>query len=85
MESVITKFRINLADYERVIAVAKAEIHGTYERIIDKMVSYDSTAFSPDQFRNWCMPPRGDDVEFVSGDGYEIDLSDLSSEDEIPC
>jgi len=83
VESVTTKFKINLANYERVIAMANLEIHGTYEKIIDKMVSYDPIAFSPDQFRAWCLPPKSEEDEIVAGEGYEIDLSDLSSPDEI--
>ena len=58
VESVTTKFKINLANYEKIISVASLEIHGTYERIIDKMVSYDSAAVSAAQFRSWCMPPE---------------------------
>jgi hypothetical protein len=81
--SVTTKFKINLANYEKVISMANMEVRGSYEKILDKMVSYDSVALSPDQFRAWCMPPKGDDVEIITGDGYDIALSDMSSEDEI--
>ncbi len=83
VESITTKFKINLANYEKVISVASLEIHGTYERIIDKMVSYDSSAVSAAQFRSWCMPPENENDEIVAGDGYEISLEDLSSPDEI--
>ena len=83
VESVTTKFKISLADYERVISLANLVIRGTYEKLIDKMVSYDSAALSADQFRVWCMPPQDEDAEIVTGDGYEIDLSSMSSPDEI--
>lgn len=83
VESVTTKFKINLANYERVIAMASLEVHGTYEKIIDKMVSYDPVAFSAEQFRAWCLPPENEEDEIVTGDGYEISLEDLSSPDEI--
>ena len=77
VESVTTKFKINLTNYERVISMAKLEIHGHYERIIDKMVSYDSVAFSANQFRAWCLPPESEEDEIVAGEGYEIILKDL--------
>lgn len=83
VDSITTKFKINLANYERVIAMANLEIHGTYEKIIDKMVSYDPFAFSPDQFRAWCTPPRSEDDEIVAGEGFEMDIANLSSPDEI--
>ena len=83
VESVTTKFKINLANYERVISMADMNIHGTYERIFDKMVSYDPSALSPDLFRAWCRPPKAEDEEIVTGDGYEFNLSELSSPDEI--
>ncbi len=58
VEKITTKFKINLANYERVISMARIEIHGTYEKLIDKMVSYDPIALSPDQVRVWAKPPK---------------------------
>ena len=85
VESVTTRFKINLANYEKVISLASMEVAGTYERIIDKMVSYDHDALSPDEFRSWVMPPKGWDKkdddpedEIIIGDGYELHLPELS-------
>ncbi len=82
VESVTTRFRINLADYQKVIAKAGCVIHGTYESIMDKMVSYDRNALSPEEFRSWILPPAhwdGDGKDgpgdVVIGDGYELNLS----------
>ena len=61
VEKITTKFKINLSNYERVISMARIEIHGSYEKLIDKMVSYDSIALSPDQFRAWAKPPRAEE------------------------
>ena len=72
VEKITTKFKINLSNYERVISMARIEIHGSYEKLIDKMVSYDSIALSPDQFRAWAKPPRAEEEEIVAGDGFEI-------------
>ena len=83
VESVTTRFKINLANYEKVISLASMEVAGTYERIIDKMVSYDPNAISPARFRSWCRAPRPEDEEFVFGDGYELDLSDITASEDI--
>jgi hypothetical protein len=56
--SVTTKFRIRLSDYERVIAVAQTPVHGSYVPVMDKMLSYDSVALSPEEFRTWFLPPE---------------------------
>lgn len=90
VESVTTKFKINLADYQRVISKANGSIHGTFESILDKMVSYDSEAPSPDEFRSWIMPPKGWDKseddpedEIIIGDGYELHIPDLEESNEV--
>ena len=90
IEKVTTKFKINLADYKRVISKADREIHGTYTEVMDKMVSFDAEAFSPDQFRTWVIAPRvkdndeedEDDVVIV-GDGYELDLTEIEKSDDV--
>ena len=91
VETVTTKFKIRLSDYQRVIAKASIAIHGAYELGLDKMVSYDENAVSPEEFRSWILPPahwEGDDSEspedeVIVGDGYELDLFDLEHCDEI--
>ena len=87
VEKVTTKFRINLSDYQRVISKACGEIHGTYESVIDKMVSYDSSAMTAAEFRSWILPPnpvdeRAEEV-ILSGEGYELSLSGLEEDDEV--
>ena len=90
VEKVTTRFKINLADYQRVISKANCEIHGTYEAICDKMVSFDRDAMSPDEFRSWILPPKGWDKkegepedEIILGDGYELNLPALERDDEV--
>ncbi len=90
VEKVSTKFKINLADYQKVIAKANKAIHGTYESILDKMVSYDQDAMTPDEFRAWILPPAhweddagSEDEEIVVGDGYELSLESLERSDEV--
>ena len=83
VEKITTKFKINLSNYERVISMVRIEIHGSYEKLIDKMVSYDSIALSPDQFRAWAKPPRAEEEEIVAGDGFEINLDDITGSDDI--
>ena len=84
VNSVSTKFRIKVSNYERVIALAQTPIHGTYKPVADKMLSYDSNALSPEAFRTWVMPPEEpmpeeEDDEIIYGDGYEIPLDDPHS------
>lgn len=77
--SVTTKFRIRLSDYERVIAVAQTPVHGSYVPVMDKMLSYDSIALSPDEFRTWFFHPEepvDGPEEIIYGDGYVIPLDD---------
>ena len=91
VEKVTTRFRINLADYQRVISKANAVIHGTYEAVLDKMVSYDSNAVSPEDFRSWILPAVYQDAdgredqedEIIVGDGYELSLSELENNEEV--
>ena len=85
VESVTTKFRIRVADYQKVISVAQTQIHGTYAPKGGMMLSYDANALSADDFRKWILPPTemGEEPEeIVIGDGYEIPLDDpRASED----
>lgn len=91
VEKVTKKFKINLADYKRVISVADKEIHGSYENIMDKMVSFDADAFSPEQFRTWVIPPQVTETpeegnkedEVILGEGYEIDLNEIEKSEDV--
>lgn len=87
VESVTTKFRIKLADYQKVISLAQTPIHGTYSPKGNVMRSYDPDALSPDEFRKWILPPvmTDDDSqeEILYGDGYEIPLEDPRTADGV--
>lgn len=90
VEKVTTKFKINLADYQRVIARAGGSVHGTYEAVLDKMVSFGNDAMSPDEFKTWILPPAHcDDDEddtgdqFIVGDGYEISIHDIEETEDV--
>ncbi len=90
VEKVTTKFKINLADYQRVISKADRSIHGTYRSVLDKMVSYDQDAMTPEAFRTWILPPahlleeeNEKKEEIIVGEGYELDLSHLEDNDEV--
>ena len=87
VDSVNYKFKINLADYERVIAQPEVRLSGTYYPIIDKMVSYDADAVSPDTFRSWVKAPVADDdedkPEFVMGEGYSFELDHFFEDEAV--
>ena len=90
VEKITTKFKINVSDYQRVISKVSVSIHGTYESVLDRMVSYDPCAVSPDEFRSWILPPvcweddsPAPEDEIVIGDGYELCLPELESSDDV--
>ena len=91
VEKVTTRFKIRPADYQRVISKASTPVHGTYESVLDKMLSYDREALSPEEFRTWILPPNhwdGDgseeqEDEIILGDGYELTLSELEGSDDV--
>lgn len=77
VESVTTRFRIRLSDYERIISLAQTPVHGTYSHKGSMMLSCDPSALSPEDYRKWILPPKDnadDPEEILFGDGYEIDL-----------
>lgn len=86
VESVSTKFKISLADYEKVLRVFRPELHGTYEHLVDKMVCFTGECPDADTFRTWFIPPLADGeepAEIVCGEGYSLDLDALEESDEI--
>jgi len=86
VESVNYKFKINLADYERIIAHPEVKLTGTYAPLLGMMISYDEAAVSPDTFRSWVKPPfaeEGKESEYVTGLGYSFDLEHFTEDDDI--
>ena len=85
VDTVTTKFRIRLSDYEKVLAVAETPVSGTYRPVLDKMVSTGPDALSPEEFKTWFVAPEipNDDPDemIVSGEGWEIPLDDLTGAD----
>ncbi len=82
VESVTTKFRIRLSDFEKVLSVAQTPVLGTYEPKGEMMCSYDAEAVSPESFRKWILPPMDEtegSEEIIVGDGYEISMEDPTS------
>lgn len=88
---VSTKFRIHLADYEKVIALLDLTIHGDFVSVGDKMVSFGDQTITPSRFESWIIPPVDeskiigdeDPDEVISGDGYSIDLEDIGGCDDL--
>ena len=86
VDSVNYRFKINLADYKRVIARPLISMRGTYAPMLDKMVSVDRETIDPDTFRRWIIPPPEegcDPPEYIKGEGYSFDLEHLSEYPEI--
>ena len=83
VESVTTKFRIRLSDFQKVVSLAQTPINGTYLPRRNMMLSYDADALSPEDFRQWILPPQEEpgevEDEVIFGDGYEIPMDDFSA------
>ncbi len=67
VEAVNFKFKIKLSDYQRVIAVADTEIHGTFHRTRSFALSFDKDALPKDKIRTWFFLPVDEDETFVCG------------------
>ena len=75
VRSVTTRFKIRLAQYERVIAHARLLISGTFVPAAGMMVSFGADAEpDADAFRGWVQPPR-DEEEIACGEGSTIPLA----------
>lgn len=86
VKSVTTKFRIRASEYQKVVSIAQTPIHGSYHPFADKMLSYDSNALAPDEFRKWILPPEdvcemNDDI--IVGDGYVIPLDEPGAAEDL--
>lgn len=93
--SVTTKFRIHTSEYERVLALLDLTFHGSFTKAANKMVCFDTSALTPEQFGVWVTPPDDlkkkrdkdeDSDEIISGEGYTIDIDHIEDcEDLIPA
>ena len=86
VESVTTKFRIRLSDYQKVLSLAQTSVRGAYVPKGNVMLSYDADALSPEDFRKWILPPVEQDEEqdeVIFGDGFEVSLDDPSDAEDV--
>ena len=63
VESVTTRFRIRLSDYQKVLSLAQTPVRGAYVPKGNVMLSYDADALSPEDFRKWILPSVEQDEE----------------------
>lgn len=94
VESVNTRFKIDLADYERVIAHPVIELHGRFTHVLDRMLCYDPLSLTADQFRSWVKAPVIEDEDedepqskkkhqIIMGEGYSFALEKVEYADEV--
>ena len=87
VETVSTKFRIRKSDYEKVLHQLDMSIHGTYvPGGKDYMISTDSDAVSPEQFRSWVEEPPSPDRKtwyIDSETGIRTGYLETDQDDEI--
>ena len=71
-------FRIKLADYKRVIAVADTAVHGEFYVAGSHFVTFDRAAIPAEKAALWFMAPDKPEDEYASGqDETSFPLSDL--------
>ncbi|MBR4726484.1 MAG: hypothetical protein IK080_01185 [Clostridia bacterium] len=76
VERVTTHFRIDKTKYKKVIAKPDLRITGSFQRVNDKMISFD-TNFDADRFGAIMIPPRDPDddpEEILCGEGWRVEL-----------
>ncbi len=86
VETVNYRFKINPAEYERVIARPVICMQGTYAPVLDKMVSTDRVTIDPERFSGWILPPAGgssEPPEYVMGEGYAFDLEHFTESPDV--
>lgn len=72
-------FKINIADYKRVIAVADTNVSGQFYMAGSHFVTFDRAALPPAQVVTWFKAPAKAEDEFVSGsDDSSFRLNALS-------
>lgn len=76
-----THFKINTADYKKVIGKPDIAIKGNFISINDKMVSFD-TDLTAEKFAEMIIPPRDpdsddNDGEIILGEGWAVRLEDF--------
>lgn len=76
-------FRINLKDYQKVIAKINLNITGRFIPVCDKMVSFNTNVTAEAFEKTIIAPPDPDDTEeageIVSGEGWTVDLEDFEN------
>lgn len=60
-------FRINLADYKRVIARIDTDVHGSFVMGGSHFITFDRGTTERGQVRLWFAPPTEENAEFVCG------------------
>lgn len=65
-------FKINLADYKKVIAVADTNAHGKFNFAGSHFFTTDKNALPYEQIRTWFKAPVKEDDEFISSCGDDV-------------
>lgn len=76
---ITTKFKVSLDFYKRVIAKLNLEFHGEFKNKSRFMVCENPNAFTIEQVKQWYFPPREEKEEFFVGDGYTVNLDNMTA------
>lgn len=82
-----THFKINTADYKKVIGKPDTKIKGNFISINDKMMSFD-TDLTAEKFAQMIIPPRDpdsdeDEGEIILGEGWSVGLEDFEMSQDV--
>lgn len=86
IKTVTTKFKIRLANYQKIIAKPMFALAGSFRPVFGMMLSEEQNAVpNADLFRSWVKPPatNGQEDEIVCGDGYEFELEEFESDPDV--
>ena len=84
--SLTTRFKVDLAYYQKVVAQPDIRFSGSFTPGLSMMLSPGSAASpSAETFRGWVKPPREDEGinQIVVGEGYAFDLESFEQDDEV--
>ena len=74
---VIHHFKVKPSHYQRVIAAADTQVHGTFRTAGTHLVTFDAAALPYHQVRSWFLPPE-EDVYVMVPDSIPYPLHDLA-------
>lgn len=85
---VLTKFKVSTKYYKNVLRKLDTNFHGKFKKSASFMLAKEDIELDFEMIDNWFIPPvvlKDDEEpeEFLCGEGYEFNISDITNGDEI--